>query len=228
MPTPLRRRLAAQRRAGVWGRGAEAPLALGPLGYYGAVVGTSHHRPSGSRESSADAVLGSYGTGTQFPRNPHAEDVLVECVTLVGYTSDPQAEEHKVVFDDKSSEGIEGKTDLIGMLVVSHSTYAHQPTLQVCMRYRNPHRHFAQRRTCQHSSRLDVLTDTMQKELEKQGFAPTHIRTERMLSMRFNGTDTARLLFRKRNVTIHSTCFVSYVLLWASIPFYSSDRVQAV
>ena len=65
------------------------------LGCYGAVVGTSHHPPLGSRESSADAMLGSYGTGTQFPDNPHAEDVLVECVTLVDYTSDPQAEEHE-------------------------------------------------------------------------------------------------------------------------------------
>lgn len=41
------------------------------------------------------------------------------------------------------------------------------------------------------SSRLDVLTDATRKELEKQGFAAEHIRTERMLNMRFNGTDTA-------------------------------------
>ncbi|KAI9464797.1 5-oxoprolinase [Russula earlei] len=44
------------------------------------------------------------------------------------------------------------------------------------------------------SSRLDVLTDATRKELEKQGFAPEHIRTERMLNMRFNGTDTALMV----------------------------------
>ena len=40
-------------------------------------------------------------------------------------------------------------------------------------------------------SRLDILTEATQKELEKQGFAPERIRIERMLNMRFNGTDTA-------------------------------------
>jgi 5-oxoprolinase (ATP-hydrolysing) len=44
------------------------------------------------------------------------------------------------------------------------------------------------------SSRLDILTDATRKELEKQGFAPEHIRTERMLNMRFNGTDTALMV----------------------------------
>jgi 5-oxoprolinase (ATP-hydrolysing) len=44
------------------------------------------------------------------------------------------------------------------------------------------------------SSRLDVLTDATRKELEKQGFAAEHIRTERMLNMRFNGTDTALMV----------------------------------
>ncbi|KAI0295802.1 5-oxoprolinase [Russula brevipes] len=44
------------------------------------------------------------------------------------------------------------------------------------------------------SSRLDILADATRKELEKQGFAPEHIRTERMLNMRFNGTDTALMV----------------------------------
>ncbi len=44
------------------------------------------------------------------------------------------------------------------------------------------------------SSRLDILTDATRRELEKQGFAPEHIRTERMLNMRFNGTDTALMV----------------------------------
>jgi 5-oxoprolinase (ATP-hydrolysing) len=44
------------------------------------------------------------------------------------------------------------------------------------------------------SSRLDVLTNATRKELEKQGFAPEHIRTERMLNMRFDGTDTALMV----------------------------------
>lgn len=44
------------------------------------------------------------------------------------------------------------------------------------------------------SSRLDVLTDATRKELEKQGFSPEKIRTERMLNMRFHGTDTALMV----------------------------------
>jgi len=43
-------------------------------------------------------------------------------------------------------------------------------------------------------SRLDILTEATQKELEKQGFAPERIRIERMLNMRFNGTDTALMV----------------------------------
>jgi 5-oxoprolinase (ATP-hydrolysing) len=44
------------------------------------------------------------------------------------------------------------------------------------------------------SSRLDALTDATRKELEKQGFRPERIRIERMLNMRFNGTDTALMV----------------------------------
>lgn len=44
------------------------------------------------------------------------------------------------------------------------------------------------------TSRLDALTDATRKELEKQGFAPERIRSERMLNMRFNGTDTALMI----------------------------------
>ncbi|KAI0251049.1 5-oxoprolinase [Lactifluus subvellereus] len=44
------------------------------------------------------------------------------------------------------------------------------------------------------SSRLDTLTDATRKELEKQGFPPERIRIERMLNMRFNGTDTALMV----------------------------------
>ncbi|KAH9994653.1 Hydantoinase/oxoprolinase-domain-containing protein [Russula vinacea] len=43
-------------------------------------------------------------------------------------------------------------------------------------------------------SRLDTLTDATRNELEKQGFAPERIRIERMLNMRFNGTDTALMV----------------------------------
>jgi len=44
------------------------------------------------------------------------------------------------------------------------------------------------------TSRLDVLTEATRKELEKQGFAPAHIQTERLLNMRFHGTDTALMV----------------------------------
>jgi len=44
------------------------------------------------------------------------------------------------------------------------------------------------------SSRLDVLTDATRKELGRQGFGPEHVRVERMLNMRFNGTDTALMV----------------------------------
>jgi 5-oxoprolinase (ATP-hydrolysing) len=41
---------------------------------------------------------------------------------------------------------------------------------------------------------LDILTEATRKELEKQGFGPERIRIERMLNMRFNGTDTALMV----------------------------------
>ena len=44
------------------------------------------------------------------------------------------------------------------------------------------------------SSRLDALTEATQKELEKQGFPAERIRIERMLNMRFDGTDTALMV----------------------------------
>lgn len=44
------------------------------------------------------------------------------------------------------------------------------------------------------SSRLDTLSNAARKELEKQGFPPERIRIERMLNMRFNGTDTALMV----------------------------------
>jgi 5-oxoprolinase (ATP-hydrolysing) len=44
------------------------------------------------------------------------------------------------------------------------------------------------------SSRLDTLTDATRKELEKQGFPSERIRIERMLNMRFNGTDTGLMV----------------------------------
>lgn len=44
------------------------------------------------------------------------------------------------------------------------------------------------------TSRLDVLTNATRKELEEQGFAPEHIQVERLLNMRFNGTDTALMV----------------------------------
>jgi 5-oxoprolinase (ATP-hydrolysing) len=43
-------------------------------------------------------------------------------------------------------------------------------------------------------SRLDSFSNATRKELEKQGFAPERIRIERMLNMRFNGTDTALMV----------------------------------
>ncbi|KAH9027284.1 5-oxoprolinase [Lactarius hengduanensis] len=44
------------------------------------------------------------------------------------------------------------------------------------------------------SSRLDALADAALKELEKQGFPAERIRIERMLNMRFDGTDTALMV----------------------------------
>ncbi len=44
------------------------------------------------------------------------------------------------------------------------------------------------------SSRLDTLADATLKELEKQGFPTERVRIERMLNMRFDGTDTALMV----------------------------------
>ncbi|KAH9061165.1 5-oxoprolinase [Lactarius vividus] len=44
------------------------------------------------------------------------------------------------------------------------------------------------------SSRLDALADAALKELGKQGFPAERIRVERMLNMRFDGTDTALMV----------------------------------
>ncbi|KAI0040432.1 5-oxoprolinase [Auriscalpium vulgare] len=43
-------------------------------------------------------------------------------------------------------------------------------------------------------SRLDALTASVRSELKKQGFAPERINIERMLNMRFDGTDTALMV----------------------------------
>ncbi|KAI0319708.1 5-oxoprolinase [Amylostereum chailletii] len=43
-------------------------------------------------------------------------------------------------------------------------------------------------------SRLDSLTSNVRRELEKQGFVPERIHVERMLNMRFDGTDTALMV----------------------------------
>jgi hypothetical protein len=66
-------------------QGRSAAGARGPPGCCGAVIGTSPPPVFRFFLLLADAVLGavpycagSSGTGTQFPRNPHAEDVLVE------------------------------------------------------------------------------------------------------------------------------------------------------
>ncbi|KAF7297172.1 hypothetical protein MIND_00950300 [Mycena indigotica] len=42
--------------------------------------------------------------------------------------------------------------------------------------------------------RLDKLTGDVERELQKQGFEPLRIRAERMLNMRFEGTDTALMV----------------------------------
>lgn len=44
------------------------------------------------------------------------------------------------------------------------------------------------------SSRLDALADATLKELDKQGFPAERVRIERMLNMRFDGTDTALMV----------------------------------
>ncbi|KZW02220.1 hypothetical protein EXIGLDRAFT_829430 [Exidia glandulosa HHB12029] len=43
-------------------------------------------------------------------------------------------------------------------------------------------------------SRLDALSQTVHSELEKQGFEPRRIKIDRMLNMRFDGTDTALMI----------------------------------
>jgi 5-oxoprolinase (ATP-hydrolysing) len=43
-------------------------------------------------------------------------------------------------------------------------------------------------------SRLDKLTQDVHAELQKQGFDDKHIHIERMLNMRFDGTDTALMV----------------------------------
>jgi len=43
-------------------------------------------------------------------------------------------------------------------------------------------------------SRLDKMTKDVRTELEKQGFEGTRIHIERMLNMRFEGTDTALMI----------------------------------
>jgi len=43
-------------------------------------------------------------------------------------------------------------------------------------------------------SRLNALTTNVETELRRQGFAPNRIKVERMLNMRFEGTDTALMV----------------------------------
>lgn len=43
-------------------------------------------------------------------------------------------------------------------------------------------------------ARLDALAQTVRAELEKQGFAGPRVTLERMLNMRFDGTDTALMI----------------------------------
>ena len=44
------------------------------------------------------------------------------------------------------------------------------------------------------TSRLNTLTSTVRCELQRQGFAPNRIKVERMLNMRFEGTDTSLMV----------------------------------
>jgi len=48
-------------------------------------------------------------------------------------------------------------------------------------------------------ARLDKLTTDVQRELERQGFEPGRISVERMLNMRFDGTDTALMVLPTPN-----------------------------
>lgn len=43
-------------------------------------------------------------------------------------------------------------------------------------------------------SRLDKLDKDVRAELKRQGFEGEHVHTERMLNMRFDGTDTALMV----------------------------------
>jgi 5-oxoprolinase (ATP-hydrolysing) len=43
-------------------------------------------------------------------------------------------------------------------------------------------------------SRLDKLTSDVRTELRRQGFESDHVKVERMLNMRFEGTDTALMV----------------------------------
>ena len=43
-------------------------------------------------------------------------------------------------------------------------------------------------------SRLDKLDRDVREELKRQGFEGDHVTTERMLNMRFEGTDTALMV----------------------------------
>jgi 5-oxoprolinase (ATP-hydrolysing) len=44
------------------------------------------------------------------------------------------------------------------------------------------------------TSRLNTLTSNVRSELQRQGFTPNRIKTERMLNMRFEGTDTSLMV----------------------------------
>jgi len=48
-------------------------------------------------------------------------------------------------------------------------------------------------------SRLDKMTKDVRLELEKQGFEQSRIHVERMLNMRFEGTDTALMILPTKN-----------------------------
>lgn len=44
------------------------------------------------------------------------------------------------------------------------------------------------------TSRLNTLTSNVYSELKRQGFIPSRIKVERMLNMRFEGTDTSLMV----------------------------------
>ena len=43
-------------------------------------------------------------------------------------------------------------------------------------------------------ARLDALEESVRTELQRQGFSGTRVKIERMLNMRFDGTDTALMI----------------------------------